>query len=301
MVASTVCASCATRNTSRPSTGSTARVADTFDCDVNSVLIECVVTCLLCKDGKYHQPGKYSKHLRKKHGNEAPEKIKLLEASLGRGQRCRLHVLLSMCSFLCDRYVKPKKNAIEGFQETWEPISLAYIKRLEDPRERTSALRELMGWIVRMGVVRRRADNRHIKAVLKLLDTDIHNNRIEDRSVWCDGFRGGLEQRCKRVDPETHKLKDGKFANASRTKYPPPHMGRAVWHQTQELRKWHNRLCTICFVIRVTWNTLPNHTTCHTKCAILIPQQMSKPDGDEWEAACSESRKFYTSSRVYVV
>ena len=120
------------------------------------------------------------------------------------------------------------------------------MRTLEAPVDQAWAARELEQWITSMGTIKKRCENRHIQKVIELLDSDISDHRIatEGDAVWCDAFRGGLEQRCKQLDARTNKIRPFKpYINAERTRYPPPHVGRAFNHLTNELARWHNRLC----------------------------------------------------------
>jgi len=147
----------------------------------------------------------------------------------------------------------PLKNIVEGFKEIWAPIADVYMRTLEDPVEQAWAARELAQWITSMGTVKKHADNRHIKEVVKILDAKVVGGTIcdsriknEGDAVWLDTFRGGLEQRCKQISPKTNRIRHHKrWANAERTHHPPPHMGRAMNHLTNELKRWHNRLCAV--------------------------------------------------------
>ena len=149
---------------------------------------------------------------------------------------------------------------IDGFKEIWRPIVKAYVDRIKGTREAKQAKQELMQWIDRMGTIRPRADNRHIKAVVGLLNTTITDNRVEDASTWCDAWAGGLEQRCKQVDPATHRVRnDVPYANVERTRFPPPNMGRAIHDLDFQLRRWQNRLCAV---------TPPSASRCWAACIV---------------------------------
>ena len=210
-----------------------------------------VATCPICNDGVYHRPKTFTLHLTTIHGPGAPKDLPKLERSLERGRRCRsarscAHTGLPRTHTRAARYVKPLDNVIKGFKEIWTPIVKAYMRRIEDPVEQRWARRELTRWIASMGVVRERAKNKHIKKVVELFGAKLDDSLIEDESVWCDAFRGGLEQRCKAIDHTTNRLMHNKpYANAKCTAYPQPHMRRAVNHLNNQLRRWHNRLCAV--------------------------------------------------------
>ena len=163
-------------------------------------------------------------------------------------------------------------NAIAGFEEMWQPVVEAYtphfhfqrgvhLLRVGDKAKRRAAKEELLEWIDSMGTVRERHENRHIKEVVKLFKTTWDDIHIEDDKVWCDAFRGGLEQRCRQLDPETHRVKRKEpYSNAERTKYPAPNIAKAITYQNREIRKFCNRLCTLSIDTCRT-NHLSAHTT----------------------------------------
>ena len=127
-----------------------------------------------------------------------------------------------------------------------------YMLRVGDTAKRRLAKKELLEWIDSMGTVRKRRQNRHIRKVVKLFKATWDDIHIEDDKVWCDAFRGGLEQRCRELDPTTHRVKPLKpFANADRTRYPAPNMGKAAAYQHREIMKFCNRLCTL--IMRHVW------------------------------------------------